>query len=97
MRRYDRPDSPFIYPGRSKMWDFETSLYEKWEDGKGMIGAVQFPGGAPRHWTFFFTLFVLLQIVNMLCSRKIHDELNIFKGMFDNWVFLAVWVAIIGL
>jgi len=40
MRRYDRPDSPFIYPGRRKMWDFETSLYEKWEDGKGMIGAV---------------------------------------------------------
>jgi len=33
----------------------------------------------------------------MLCSRKIHDEMNIFKGMFDNWVFLAVWIAIIGL
>lgn len=31
----------------------------------------------------------------MICARKIHDELNIFVGIFDNWVFLGVWVGIV--
>jgi len=53
--------------------------------------------GAPRHFTFFFTTFVMLQVVNMFCSRKIHDEMNPFSGIFSNWVFLAVWFFIFGL
>jgi len=56
-----------------------------------------FPGGYSRHFTFFFNLFVLMQIVNMICARKIHDEYNIFEGFFDNFVFLAVWAIILGL
>ena len=42
-------------------------------------------------------MFVLMQIVNMVCARKIHDEWNIFEGFFDNFVFLAVWLIIFGL
>jgi len=38
-----------------------------------------------------------MQIVNMVCSRKIHDEFNIFGGFFDNYVFLIVWGLILGL
>lgn len=56
-----------------------------------------FPGGYSKHFTFFFNLFVLMQIVNMVCARKIHDEYNIFEGFFDNFVFLAVWLVILGL
>jgi len=55
------------------------------------------PGGSPRHFTFFFTTFVMLQVVNMFCSRMIHDELNPFKGLGKNMVFLVVWIGIFGL
>ena len=56
-----------------------------------------FPGGYSKHFTFFFNLFVLMQVVNMICARKIHDEWNIFQGFFDNFVFLIVWAIIFGL
>jgi len=39
----------------------------------------------------------MLQVVNMFCSRMIHDELNPFKGVFTNMVFIAVWIGIFGL
>jgi len=58
---------------------------------------IQFPGGHSKHFTFFFNLFVLMQIMNMICSRKIHDEFNIFEGFFNNCVFLLVWGVIVGL
>jgi Ca2+-transporting ATPase len=54
-----------------------------------------YPGTDSRQFTFFFALFVLFQITNMLASRKIHDEFNIFAGIFDNWVFIAVWIFIV--
>lgn len=68
-------------------------------DELGCTGAtyLHFPGGYSKHFTFFFNLFVLMQIVNMICSRKIHDEFNIFEGFFQNSVFLLVWGLILGL
>jgi len=39
----------------------------------------------------------MLQVINMFCSRKIHDELNPFKGIFENAVFMVVWIGIFGL
>lgn len=36
-----------------------------------------------------------MQIVNMICARKIHDEWNIFEGFFNNGVFLFVWGLIL--
>lgn len=48
-----------------------------------------------RQFTFFFALFVLFQIFNMVASRKIHDEFNICSGICDNAIFLIVWVFII--
>lgn len=56
-----------------------------------------FPEGESRHLCFFFNTFVLMQIISMICSRKIHDEFNIFEKFFSNWVFLLVWGIIIGL
>lgn len=131
-RRYDRPDSPYIYPGRAFDWTWvgEQPLFKQWRkeetvpftvagnpvndkvgcdagnaewiwddvtDSANKNGACYFPGGASRHFTFFFTTFVILQQFNMLCARKIHDEKNIFTGMCDNWVFIAVWLGIVGL
>lgn len=58
---------------------------------------IRFPGGYSSHLTFFFNLFVLMQIANMIASRKIHDECNIFSGICENWVFVFVWAIILGL
>lgn len=58
---------------------------------------IEYPGGYSRHFTFFFNMFVCMQITNMVCARKIHDEFNIFEGFCKNWVFLAVWGLISGL
>jgi len=45
--------------------------------------------------TFIFTMFVLFQIFNMICSRKIHDEFNIFEGIHTNFMFCLVWFVIL--
>ena len=47
-----------------------------------------------RHLTIVFNVFVLLQIFNMLASRKINDELWILKDVTTNPMFMSVWVAI---
>lgn len=50
--------------------------------------------GPSRHYTIVFTVFVMLQVFNMLNARKINDEPNIFAGMGDNAMFLLIWVGI---
>lgn len=50
-----------------------------------------------RHMTIVFNLFVFFQIWNMLCAKKIDDELNIFEGFFTNYAFLVIWLIIFGL
>lgn len=37
-----------------------------------------------------------MQIFNMICSRKIHDELNIFEGIHKNLIFIVIWFIIVG-
>jgi Ca2+ transporting ATPase len=52
--------------------------------------------GPSRHLTFIFTLYVMMQIFNMICARKIHDEWNIFEGILKNPTFCVLWFVIIG-
>ena len=47
-----------------------------------------------RHITFIFHFFVFMQIWNMVCSRKIHDELNILEGILTNYTFTFIWAFI---
>lgn len=81
---YDRPNG-FVYPGRLTEWNGDP-LYSKFLKKEG----------PSRHYTFIFTAFVLMQIFNMICCRKIHDEWNIFDGITTNPMFLILWFAIIG-
>ena len=37
-----------------------------------------------------------LQIFNEINSRKVHNELNVFTGLFSNWLFLAILVGTAG-
>lgn len=80
--RYGR-DSPYVFPGRLYNWD-GSDLYHKYEHKEG----------ASRHLTFVFNTFVFMQIFNMIASRKIHDEYNIFSGVFTNIMFIALWFVI---
>lgn len=47
-----------------------------------------------RHLSIVFNLFVFMQIFNMICSRKINDEFNIFSGVTQNPAFVVVWSVI---
>jgi Ca2+ transporting ATPase len=47
-----------------------------------------------RHLTAVFNLFVWFQIFNMICARKINDELFVCQYMFENIYFITVWLAI---
>lgn len=69
--RIDRPDRPYVYPGRVVDWD-GTDLWRKFEKTYG----------ASRHMSNAFNVFVFLQIFNLINARKIDDELNVFSGIF---------------
>lgn len=53
-------------------------------------------GTYSRHLTTVFNIFVFFQICNMICSRKIDDQFNVFDGIFSNWLFAVIWLVIIG-
>ena len=48
-----------------------------------------------RHLTIVFNMFVFMQIFNMICSRKIADQINIFEGIMTNPSFIIVWTVIV--
>lgn len=78
-------DGDYILSGMLETIDLEP-LYSKYEHIT-----------PSRHLSIVFNMFVWLQIFNMLCSRKINDELNFLEGMHTNFMFIAVMAFIIGL
>lgn len=80
--RFDRPDSPYVYPGRQYDWD-GTPLFKN-----------HMELGASRQLSNVFNIFVVMAIFNILNARIINDDKNIFKGMLGNKVFCFVFVFI---
>lgn len=78
---YD-PDASFmtVFPGRATDWS-GNPLY---------TSAKLSELGPSRHLTFIFTAFVMMQITNMVCCRKVHDEWNIIEGLKTNLIFNAI-------
>lgn len=74
------------FPGRADDWE-GNPLWTK---------EMYTEHGASRHLTFIFSAFVMMQIFNMLCCRKIHDEWNFFEGLHANFIFIGVWLVIVG-
>lgn len=75
---------PYTYVMNGMVRDLDgTEVYEPFSDFT-----------PSRHLTIVFNVFVLLQIFNMLASRKINDELWIFKDVTTNPMFMSVWLAI---
>ncbi len=83
--RIDRPDVPYVYPGRVSNWD-GTPLWSKWQPIYG----------DSRHMTNAFNVFVVLQIFNMINVRKVNDEFNIFDGCLKNPYYVFIWLFVAG-
>ncbi|RQM20484.1 hypothetical protein B5M09_011530 [Aphanomyces astaci] len=49
--------------------------------------------GPSVHYTMVFNTFVFLQLFNEINSRRIHDELNVFEGIFANPIYLGISVV----
>lgn len=75
-----------VYPGRAFTFT-----------GQPLYSIYESTYGASRHYTVVFTAFVFLQITNMICSRKISDEFNVFEGLFSNGMFVSIWIGIVGI
>ena len=83
----DIKDSEMVFPGR---------LYKINGDPLYKIVMEDNNDDSSRHMTFIFNLFIWLQIINMIAARKIHDEINIFAGFWDNPMFIVIWIIIVG-
>jgi Ca2+-transporting ATPase len=46
--------------------------------------------------TNVFNVFTVMQIFNLINCRVINDEMNVFKGITKNWMFIFVVVGIAG-
>jgi len=49
------------------------------------------------HFTLIFNTFVFLQLFNMISSRSVNTEVNVFKGILVNKYFSAIWVICAGM
>jgi len=83
--RFDRADIPYVYPGRVEDWD-GTPLWSKYKADHGVS----------RQMTNVFNIFVVMQIFNLVNARTIHDEFNVFSGLFKNGTFWIIMFIIIG-
>ena len=47
-----------------------------------------------KHFTIFFQAFVMMQVFNQINCRKLKsEEINVFKGFFNNFLFLFIMVV----
>ncbi|KXS15608.1 calcium-translocating P-type ATPase [Gonapodya prolifera JEL478] len=45
--------------------------------------------------TIVFNTFVFMQVFNMINTRRVDNNVNVFKGIFSNWIFLSIFLGII--
>ena len=43
-----------------------------------------------QQYTMVFNVFVLMQFFNEINSRKIHNEINVFEGIFKNFLLIGI-------
>ncbi len=43
--------------------------------------------------TFIFNTFVFMQLFNEINCRRLGKNINVFKGILRNWIFLAIWIG----
>ena len=50
--------------------------------------------GPSRHFTYCFNVFVVMNVFNMINSRRINDELNVFSNIWKTFPFFVVFFGI---
>ncbi|KAG2226932.1 hypothetical protein INT45_010211 [Circinella minor] len=45
--------------------------------------------------TIVFNIFVFLQVFNEINCRRIDGSINVFKDMFNNWIFITIQVIVV--
>jgi len=45
-----------------------------------------------QHFTVIFNTFVMMTLFNEINARKIHEERNVFEGLFRNAIFISIWI-----
>lgn len=86
---YEPAGNQFVYSGRVADRDPEKNT----KDAILYINADKIHG-ASRHLSNVFNVFVVMTIFNLMNSRIIDDTFNIFKGVFNNWTYCFIYVAI---
>ncbi|KAF8570513.1 hypothetical protein P879_00214 [Paragonimus westermani] len=46
-----------------------------------------------EHFTTIFNTFVMMTLFNEINARKIHGQRNIFSGIFNNILFVIIWLT----
>ena len=69
-------------------------LYQILSTDPDYLPAYEKLGIVSRHLTFIFNTFVFLQMFNFFNCRKLYDEVNVFKGIASNPLFLIVVVVV---
>ncbi|KAI9244834.1 PMCA-type calcium-translocating P-type ATPase [Phascolomyces articulosus] len=45
--------------------------------------------------TIVFNIFVFLQVFNEINCRRIDGSINVFKDIFDNWIFVTIQIVVV--
>jgi Ca2+ transporting ATPase len=53
--------------------------------------------GPSRHFTYIFNVFVMMQLFNEFNARRIHDEFNVFEGIIKSYMYIFIWILVLGL
>ncbi len=49
------------------------------------------------HYTFIFTAFVMAQVFNEFNARELFNDLNVFRGLFHNPIFILIFIITVAL
>uniref|UniRef100_A0A0B7B0W2 Calcium-transporting ATPase n=1 Tax=Arion vulgaris TaxID=1028688 RepID=A0A0B7B0W2_9EUPU len=63
------------------------------DDGVSDLDNVHAPPS--QHFTMIFNTFVFMTLFNEINARKIHNQHNIAEGIFQNPIFIGIWIGTI--
>ncbi|KAH7825098.1 P-type ATPase (P-ATPase) Superfamily Protein [Monocercomonoides exilis] len=64
---------------------------------RGFLLDQRVPIFSEQHFSFIFNTFIWLQVFNWICSRRCYNEINFFKRIFKNAMFILIWVIVAAL
>lgn len=86
--KYNPDTDTTVISGRNYHFDGSEDYKEYYDDSNV---------GPSRHLTYVFNVFVLLQLFNEINCRRIHGEWNVFEGLLRSYMFMFIWVLVLGL